>query len=190
MINYRSIIDELDSDEWMIPENYLNTHEEFLQEIVNKVEEKVREDNTNTNTNTRSVNVDKISMSNPTNDNVITLLNLDYTHIKTGNLYTVLHMETINATNEQDGDTMVIYTREGHLYTRELNQFNEKFVKYIEPIKKGDSVLLPYSEEGVVTHIKDIPWGFKYEVLITKGSMFNSIKDIVDFKEEQLTKIN
>jgi hypothetical protein len=185
--NYRSIIAELDTDEWMIPENFLSMHEEFLQAIVNKVEEKVIEEKVREEC---SISVDRISMSNTTSNNSITLLNLDYTHNKSGNLYTVLHMETINATNEQDGDTMVIYTREGHLYTRELKEFNEKFTRYIEPIKKGDSVLLPYNEEGVVTHIKDIPWGFKYEVIITKGSMFNEVNDIVDFKEEQLTKIN
>jgi hypothetical protein len=175
MINYRNIIDELNPDEWMIPEKFLTEHEEFLQTLVNKVEEKVKEE---------------ISISTSIRENSITFLNLDYTHNKTGNLYTVLHIETINATNEQDGEQMVIYTKEGKLFTREFNQFNEKFTLYVEPIKKGDLVILPHSEEGIVTHIKNIPWGFKYEVLITKGSPINDEKTIVDFREEDLTIIN
>lgn len=35
----------------------------------------------------------------------------------------------INATNSNDGDIMVIYERDGNIYTREINEFIEKFVK-------------------------------------------------------------
>ena len=38
-MNYRTIIDRLDSDEWSIPEKFLSEHEEFLQALVDKVEE-------------------------------------------------------------------------------------------------------------------------------------------------------
>ncbi len=38
-MNYRTIIDKLDTEEWMIPEKFLSEHEEFLQALVDKVEE-------------------------------------------------------------------------------------------------------------------------------------------------------
>lgn len=38
-MNYRTIIDKLDTDEWAIPEKFLSEHEEFLQALVDKVEE-------------------------------------------------------------------------------------------------------------------------------------------------------
>jgi len=38
-MNYRAIIDKLDTDEWAIPEKFLSEHEEFLQALVDKVEE-------------------------------------------------------------------------------------------------------------------------------------------------------
>ena len=42
--------------------------------------------------------------------------------------YKVLSNEIINATNEQDGQLMIIYKdMRGDLYVREENEFNEKF---------------------------------------------------------------
>jgi len=38
-MNYRTIIDKLDTEEWMIPEKFLSEQEEFLQALVDKVEE-------------------------------------------------------------------------------------------------------------------------------------------------------
>ncbi len=38
-MNYRTVIDKLDTEEWMIPEKFLSEHEEFLQALVDKVEE-------------------------------------------------------------------------------------------------------------------------------------------------------
>jgi hypothetical protein len=38
-MNYRTIIDKLDPDEWSIPEKFLSANEEFLQALVDKVEE-------------------------------------------------------------------------------------------------------------------------------------------------------
>ncbi len=38
-MNYRTIIDKLDTEEWMIPEKFLSEHKEFLQALVDKVEE-------------------------------------------------------------------------------------------------------------------------------------------------------
>lgn len=56
-----------------------------------------------------------------------------YVHLKTGNLYLVIHRGLINCTNAQNGQKMVLYTpytkdRE-HVpwYTREESEFDEKF---------------------------------------------------------------
>ena len=53
-------------------------------------------------------------------------------HLKTGNLYTVIHSEVITATNGREDEVEVIYTRtdgshEGRLFAREISQFKEKF---------------------------------------------------------------
>jgi hypothetical protein len=55
-------------------------------------------------------------------------------------------------------------------------------------IGKGTKVALPFGEQGIVTHIKDIPWGFQYEVIILYPK-FNDLYDICDFKLEELTII-
>ena len=53
-------------------------------------------------------------------------------HMKTGNLYTVVHAEVITATNGREDEIEVIYTRtdggcNGKLFAREISQFKEKF---------------------------------------------------------------
>lgn len=47
-------------------------------------------------------------------------------HLKTGNIYTV-HGEVINATNIESGQKMVLYSRDGQYYVREVEEFGEKF---------------------------------------------------------------
>ena len=47
-------------------------------------------------------------------------------HLKTGNEYTVVG-EAINCTNAQDGQHVVIYTREGQTFVREVHEFQNKF---------------------------------------------------------------
>ena len=63
----------------------------------------------------------------------------------------------------------------------------EKTIKAIE-LFKGVKVSLPFGEQGIITHIKDIPWGFKYEVIILYPKL-KELYDICDFKLEQLTII-
>ena len=55
-MNYRTIIDKLDTNEWAIPEKFLSEHEEFLQALVDKVEEQC--------------NIDIVSKSLPTKEDV------------------------------------------------------------------------------------------------------------------------
>lgn len=50
----------------------------------------------------------------------------DAKHRNTGNIYRVTG-EAINATNAQDGQTMVIYERDGRRFVREAGEFMEKF---------------------------------------------------------------
>lgn len=58
-------------------------------------------------------------------------MNPTYQHIKSGNLYEVLHMGVINATNTITADfEMVLYKpkdNDNHLFVRERNEFLEKF---------------------------------------------------------------
>ena len=49
------------------------------------------------------------------------------THRKTGNTYKVIG-DTLNCTNAQDGQVMVLYEREGKTFVRELSEFLDKFV--------------------------------------------------------------
>ena len=55
-----------------------------------------------------------------------------------------------------------------------------------ETFKIGDKVLLPFDEEGIIVNIRDIIWGHKYLVSITKNTI-SDIGEVVDFKEEQIT---
>lgn len=56
-------------------------------------------------------------------------------HIKTGNMYNVIG-HAINATNEQSGQSMRAYERDGQMYVREAQEWSEKF-----SIKKPDGVI-------------------------------------------------
>ena len=51
---------------------------------------------------------------------------IEATHIKTGHIYAVLGI-AIDATNDRDGQLVVIYSREGKLFIRELEEFKRKF---------------------------------------------------------------
>jgi len=55
-------------------------------------------------------------------------------------------------------------------------------------IKLWDNVLLPLNETGIVVDILDIPWGFKYVVMIKKGT-FNQKGQLIKFKLEQLKPV-
>lgn len=58
-----------------------------------------------------------------------------YRHKKTGRIYEVLSTSAINATNANDGQSMVIYIgdkKDGSgkaVFVRELEEFHQKFVK-------------------------------------------------------------
>jgi hypothetical protein len=49
-----------------------------------------------------------------------------YRHIKTGKIYEKTGT-AINATNAQDGELMVCYSRNGHAFVRDRREFTEKF---------------------------------------------------------------
>lgn len=50
-------------------------------------------------------------------------------HIKTGNLYFILYRDVINATNERDGQKMILYSDGANIYVREKAEFYDKFVQ-------------------------------------------------------------
>lgn len=56
-----------------------------------------------------------------------------YRNIKTGNLYMIVSTCVVNATNEQDGQLMILYRNYGGqdatLYAREADEFYKKFVR-------------------------------------------------------------
>ena len=52
---------------------------------------------------------------------------MKYLHKKTGTVYNVLSFKIINKTNENDGMIMALYDKDGTIYVRELEEFNEKF---------------------------------------------------------------
>lgn len=51
-----------------------------------------------------------------------------FIHRKTGNKYVVVG-ECLNCTNAQDGQEMVIYSRDGRTFVRERSEFLEKFIQ-------------------------------------------------------------
>jgi len=51
-----------------------------------------------------------------------------YIHDKTGNQYTALGI-VLNATNENDGQEMMLYERDGKQFVRELAEFHDKFTQ-------------------------------------------------------------
>jgi hypothetical protein len=55
-------------------------------------------------------------------------------HKKTGNIYTVINDNTICATNAYDGTRLVTYIRNEQMYSREYNEFIEKFER-LEVVK-------------------------------------------------------
>ena len=54
--------------------------------------------------------------------------NSDIIHKKTGNIYHIIG-KIINATNNRDGEEMILYTDGKNVYSREINEFYEKFEK-------------------------------------------------------------
>ena len=52
-----------------------------------------------------------------------------FENLKTGHIYWYLG-EVINATNDNDGQKMILYNdREGNYYVRDIEEFNKKFVE-------------------------------------------------------------
>ena len=67
---------------------------------------------------------------------VFMFMNNKYKHLKSGNIYELLAFDVTNATNDQDGQEMVLYmgknrdgTKEKVLFVREYNEFMRKFKK-------------------------------------------------------------
>ena len=61
-------------------------------------------------------------------------MNMKYKNIKNGKTYEVLSWDVTNATNEQDGQRMVLYLGEDidgktKVYVREHWEFERKFIK-------------------------------------------------------------
>lgn len=52
-----------------------------------------------------------------------------YEHMKTGNIYFTLDHDVINATNERDGQKMILYSDGANIYVREKAEFYDKFIK-------------------------------------------------------------
>lgn len=48
-------------------------------------------------------------------------------HIKTGNIYYIITDNAIECTNGREDIQMVVYTRDGLIFTREYNEFMKKF---------------------------------------------------------------
>jgi len=65
--------------------------------------------------------------------NIVLPVRPRYKHLKTGNIYKVVGV-AINATNAQDDQAMVLYSREGDCitYAREQDEFYEKFERLTE----------------------------------------------------------
>lgn len=52
---------------------------------------------------------------------------MNFLHKKSGNTYMLVFDNIINATNENEGQTMVLYTNGEKLFVREIKEFYEKF---------------------------------------------------------------
>lgn len=51
-------------------------------------------------------------------------------HNKTGNIYNIINVgKIVNCTNEQDGQEMILYYRDGKFFVREREEFEEKFTR-------------------------------------------------------------
>ena len=48
-------------------------------------------------------------------------------HIKTGNIYHIIADDAIECTNGREDIRMVVYTRDGLIFTREYSEFITKF---------------------------------------------------------------
>jgi hypothetical protein len=49
-------------------------------------------------------------------------------NIKNQHIYNVVSLRIINATNEQDGQKMILYEKDGQFFVREYEEFYKKFV--------------------------------------------------------------
>ena len=79
------------------------------------------------------------------------------------------------------------------MYFEEYDQMTQAIIEakqlLLNHINVGDTVELPFDEEGVVEEIvKDRFDWFPYKVRITKAQIFNKIGEIQEFKQEQMWK--
>lgn len=66
-----------------------------------------------------------------------------YKHLKTGNMYDVINTNIIHCTNGREDEILVLYTRtdgscNGHIFAREINEFNSKFEQLTGKVVKED----------------------------------------------------
>lgn len=67
--------------------------------------------------------------------------------------------------------------------------FTRYFVETSE-IVVGDTVKNHLFEVAIVTNIKNVPWGFNYDLQIISNSVFNNVGDRIEAKKEHLTKLS
>lgn len=81
------------------------------------------------------------------NSNSIKKVNFlgQYCYKKTGAVYNVIG-KVRNCTNSQDGQMMIVYSRDGEEYVREESEFFEKFVKLKFEEPKPDTLI---SRKGI-----------------------------------------
>lgn len=52
---------------------------------------------------------------------------MKYINKKNGALYEVINMNVIDCTNKREGERVVLYKKDNLLFTREYNEFHDKF---------------------------------------------------------------
>lgn len=77
-----------------------------------------------------------------------------YRNDKTKMVYKVVE-EVVNATNAQDGQKMVLYTRHGEYFVRETKEFHEKFTRVLSEEEEG--VFDPFTNSYRKTSTGDKP---------------------------------
>jgi len=86
-------------------------------------------------------------------------------------------------------DFDVEYDIEGYLDHNLQRQTFEPVSEDGQKYKKGDKMKLPFHEQGVIVKYRDLPWGSRYDVKVTKSNGFNGVGEVVDYFENQLELI-
>ena len=98
----------------------------------------------------------------------------------------------INATNSNDGDSMVLYKNDsGQKFTREESEFDSKF-KPLRYYYRGDTVITDTGCEGVIVTLvntKDEKH-IEYQIIITEPSRdsFLSVGDFIELRDFRFKK--